>query len=171
MISTRWSAASRVDGGSPRGAGLGGSRGVARRERARAGASRRLNGSRASAQDRGRVCVAFLGLGGVGETPETRWGGPPVTAACWPTVGAPSERDEVGGGEKRRGRQPALYTSSQAPVDRRRQTRSGRRSGRLMRVARWGNSQMPRSCLDPHYCGDLLRSFTYPSIKSSSSTA
>jgi hypothetical protein len=36
--------------------------------------------------------VAFLGLGGVGETPETRWSRPPVTAACWPTVGAPSGR-------------------------------------------------------------------------------
>jgi hypothetical protein len=51
-----------------------------------------------------RGYAAFLGLGGVGETPETWWGTPPVTAACWPTVGAPSEKDGVGGGEKLRGR-------------------------------------------------------------------
>ena len=51
-----------------------------------------------------------MGLGGVGKTPETRWSKPPVTVACWPTVGAPSGRkmewEVVKSGE---GGSPLLY--------------------------------------------------------------
>jgi len=53
--------------------------------------------------------VAFLGLGGVGETPETRWSRPSVTAACWPDGRcAVREKDGVGGGGKGLTREPWL---------------------------------------------------------------
>jgi len=62
--------------------------GISRRRRVAArGRVRRIERGRAEGEE-----VAFLGLGGVGEMPETRWSRPPVTAACWPTVGAPSGR-------------------------------------------------------------------------------
>jgi hypothetical protein len=77
-----------------------------------------------------------LGLGGVGETPETRWSRPPVTVACWPTVGAPSGRKMEWEVVKSGGGSPPLYivpgtgrSVTPKPI--------GEAVWRLVRVAGW----------------------------------